>query len=65
MKPIAIILIIFWTIIIIMPEIIAYLLWWALIFIWLNMLFIWLALKKKAGFAKEDYVKFGKYKIFR
>ncbi len=65
MKPIAVLLIVFWTIIMIAPEILAYLIWWFFIFIWLNMLFIWLAFKKKQSSSKEDYVKFGKYKIFR
>jgi len=61
MKPIPIALIIFWIIIIKFPEIIAYLIWWLLIFIWVNMLIFMRAVKKW----KENYVKFGNYKIFR
>lgn len=61
MKTIAITLIIFWIIIIFFPEIIAYLIWWLLIFIWINMFIFIKAVKKW----KEDYVRFGNYKIFR
>jgi len=56
-------LIIFWIIIIKFPEIIAYLIGGLLIFIGLNIL-IFFGWFKKQG-SKEEYVKFGKYKIFR
>ena len=61
MKIIPIALIIFWIIIIKFPEIIAYLIWWFMIFIWINILIFSKMVKK----GKEDYVKFGSYKIFR
>ncbi len=61
MKTIPITLIIFWIVVIIFPKIISYLIWWLLIFIWFNMLIFMRAVKKW----KENYVKFGKYKIFR
>ena len=61
------ILVIFWVIVIVFPEIIAYLIWWLLIFIWLN---IFLITKTKESFWKkkpsmDNFVKFGDYKIFR
>jgi len=61
MKTIPISLIIFWIIIIIFPKIIAWLIWWFLIFVWINIL-IFMKVQKKW---KDDYVKFWKYKIFR
>ena len=64
MRILPIALIIFWIIIILAPEILAYLLGWFFIFIWLNMLaFFWLFNKKSES--GENYVKFGKYKIYR
>lgn len=64
MKILPISLIIFWIIIIAAPEILAYLLWGFFIFIWLNMFaFFWMFKKKSSK--GEDYVKFGKYKIYR
>ncbi len=54
-------LIFFWIIIIIFPEIIAYLIGWLMIFIGLNILLFMRTVKKW----KESYVKFGNYKIFR
>jgi len=61
MKAFPIILIIFWIIIIMAPEILAYLLWGFFIFVGLNMLLFFKTVKS----AKENYVKFGNYKIFR
>jgi hypothetical protein len=55
-------LIAFWTILIIFPELVGYLLWWFLIFIWINILIFF---RWKSWKWKEDYVKFGKYKIYR
>ena len=66
MRLFPIFLIIFWTIIILNPEIIAYLIWWILLILWINMLLfksLFSFLKNK--WKKEDYVKFGKYKIYR
>lgn len=61
MKTLPVLLIVFWFIIILAPEILAYLIGGFFIFVWLNMLiFI-----KKVKWSKEDYVKFWKYKIFR
>ena len=61
MKTIPLLLIIFWIIIIVFPEIIAYLIGGFLIFIWLNILIFSRMIKKW----KNKYVKFGDYKIFR
>jgi len=65
MKFIPVLLIIFWIVILIAPEILAYLIGWFFIFIWLNMLvFTWVFMWKWKA-SKENYVKFGKYKIYR
>lgn len=63
MKIIWTVLIIFWIIVIVFPAIIAILLGVLFIFIWLNILIFlrWIKWKKKW----EEYVKFGKYKIYR
>ena len=63
MKTFPVILILIWIVIIVIPEIISYILWWLFIFIWLNMLFIFKGFKSKWN--KEEYVKFWKYKIYR
>ena len=63
MKTFPVILILIWIVIIAIPEIISYILWWLFIFIWLNMLFIFKGFKSKWN--KEEYVKFWKYKIYR
>lgn len=63
MRAFWIFLIIFWTIIIYFPGIIAYLLWWLLVFIGFNILWFGILSKKKNP--NENYVKFGNYKIFR
>ncbi len=64
MKYIPIVLILFWIIVVISPDIIAYLIWGFLIFIGVNMLMM------SSGFGttkwgKKDYIKFGDYKIYR
>lgn len=68
MKLVPIFLIIFWIIIIAAPEILAYLLWGLFIFLGLNWLLL-SGLFKKAGNKSskhgDDYVQFGKYKIFK
>lgn len=61
MKTIPVVLIIFWVIIIMFPDIIAYLIWWFMIFVWINIF----AFSKMVKKGNEDYVKFGNYKIFR
>lgn len=61
MKYIAIFLIFFGLIVIINPDILAYLIWWFFIFIWTNIFLAWFIFKSK----KDSFVKFGDYKIFR
>ncbi|MDD3144878.1 MAG: hypothetical protein PHV23_02085 [Candidatus Gracilibacteria bacterium] len=63
MRAFGIFLIIFGTIIIYFPEIIAYLLGGLLVFIGFNLLGFSIFTKKKNG--DDNYVKFGNYKIFR
>ena len=68
MKLVPIFLIIFWIIIIAAPEILAYLLWGLFIFLGLNWLLLSGLFKKawgKSSHHGEDYVQFGKYKIFK
>lgn len=69
MKLIPIAWIIFGIIIIAAPEILAYLLWGLFIFLWINGLIIWglfSKMKKKSGKPNdEDFVQFGKYKIYK
>lgn len=64
MKLFPLTLIIFGIILIVFPEIIAYLLWGFFVFIGINMILItapfW---KKKSG--DDEFIKFGKYKIYR
>lgn len=57
-------LIIFWIIIIVFPAILAILLWGFFIFVWLNILIFFKSMKW-GNKSKEEYVKFGKYKIYR
>ena len=61
MKIFPILLIIFWVVVIIAPEILAYLIGGFFIFVWLNILVFFRSIKG----SKENYVKFGKYKIYR
>jgi len=69
MKLIPIFLIIFWIIIISAPEILAYLLWGFFVFLWINGLLLWGLFNKMKGKSWkpqwDDYVQFGKYKIFK
>jgi len=70
MKLLPIFLIIFGIIIISEPEIIAYLLWGLFVFIWINTLILWGLFNKFKKWssnktAGDDYVQFGKYKIFK
>ena len=62
MKPLGIFLIAFWAIVIIFPEVIAYLIWGFLIFIGVNLITFFKTTKSKDW---DNYVKFGNYKIFR
>lgn len=63
MRAFWIFLLIFWIIIIYNTDIIAYLIWWLLVFIGLNLLLFWIFTKKKDS--QDSYVKFGDYKIFK
>jgi hypothetical protein len=65
MKLFSIFLIIFWIIVIVFPEILAYLIWWFFVFIWLNLFLLWWFFSKSSKWEKDNYVKFGKYKIYR
>lgn len=62
MKPFAILLIIFWIIVIVFPTIIAYLIWSFFIFIWINILMFFRQITSKKW---EQYVKFWDYKIYK
>lgn len=64
MQAIWISLLIFWIIIIVFPEVIAFLIWWFLVFLALNILFLSNKISKDSQ-NKEEYIKFGKYKIYR
>lgn len=70
MKLVPVFLIIFWIIIIAAPEILAYLLWGLFIFLWINGLLLGSFFNKfkKSSWANmhwDDYVQFGKYKIYK
>lgn len=60
---------IFGLIIIIFPEIIAFLVWWFFLFLWLNILFFNFSIKsninKSKSSNKEEVFKFGKYTIYK
>lgn len=62
MKTLPFLLILFWIIVIMFPDLLSYLLWGFFIFIWFNILFLGLFFKKPTN---DNYVKFWKYKIFR
>lgn len=59
-----IILVVSWIIIIVYPQIIAYMLWGLLLFFWVNVL-IARYLMKKSNKDGESYVKFWNYKIYK
>ena len=63
MKMIPLTLIVFGIILIVFPEIIDYLIGAFFIFLGINMLFINMAFSKWNK--QEEYIKFGKYKIYR
>jgi hypothetical protein len=58
------VLIAFWIIIILFPALLAILIGGFFIFIWLNILIFFKSMKWGKS-DKEEYVKFGKYKIYR
>ncbi len=67
MKIYAIIFIVFGALIVIFPDLVWILVWSFFIFIWLNMLVLSSAFKTwiKDFSNSNDYVKWGKYKIFK
>ena len=65
MKLLPIWLILFGTILIIFPDLVGYILWGLLIFLWINSLIFMKVLFGKKSSDKEDYVQFGKYKIYK
>jgi len=65
MKYISISLIIFGIIIILLPEILAYLIGGLFIFIGINWFAIWKFFSKFKQGWKSEHIKFGKYKIYR
>lgn len=65
MKIFPILLILFWITVIVFPEFLAYLIGGFFIIVWVNMLWISLMFSSKMKKWGEDYIKFGKYKIYR
>ncbi len=64
MKFVWIFFIIFWLAVVIYENLLVYLIGWFFIFMWLNILFIAKSFSSKQNW-KENYVKFGNYKIYR
>lgn len=64
MKLFPLTLIAFWIILIVFPEIIAYLIGWFFIVVGINMLAITSFFGKKKD-QNGDYIKFGSYKIYK
>lgn len=60
-----ILLVVSWIVIIIWPQIIAYILGWLLLFFWLNILFLKYVIFFKSKNKNEGYVKFWNYKIYK
>ncbi len=65
MKLLPIWLILFWAVVIFFPEFLAYLIGWFFVFMWINALIISKLMKKKDNMKGDDYVQFGKYKIYK
>ena len=65
MKPLAIFFILFWVTIIIFPKFLAYLIGWFFLFVWLSMLSVWSMFNSGKKNKEDNYIKFGKYKIYR
>jgi uncharacterized membrane protein HdeD (DUF308 family) len=55
---------IFGILVIVFPDLLAYLIWWFFIFLGANIIVIWFMFKKKK-WKKESYVEIGDYKIYR
>lgn len=56
-------LIIFWVIVILFPSILVFLIGWFFIFLGINILTLGTLVSKSQ--AKDEYIKFWKYKIYR
>ncbi len=65
MKLFALFFILFWVIIIIFPEFLAYLIGFFFVFVWVSMLSIWSMFNFGKKSKEDNYIKFGKYKIYR
>lgn len=65
MKIFAILLILFWLTIIVFPQFLAYLIGWFFIFIWINIILVWTVFSFRNKKSDDNYIKFGKYKIYR
>lgn len=65
MKFLSIFLIIFWLIIIIYPEFLAFLIGIFFMFIWLNMFLVSLRFGKWVNQSWEEFVRFWKYVIYK
>lgn len=63
MNKLGLFLLIFWITLIVFPDIIAYILWWVLVFFGLNMILFFSWFKWKAS--QKDYVQFWNYKIYK
>lgn len=64
MKAFGFFFILFGFAVVIFPQILSYIIWWVFVFIWINFLFIARAFSGKNKW-KDNYVKFGNYKIYR
>jgi hypothetical protein len=65
MKIFSILLILFWVTIIIFPQFLSYLIGGFFIIIWINILIIWTVFSSRKKKSEDNYIKFGKYKIYR
>ncbi len=65
MKPFALFFILFWITIIIFPKFLAYLIGGFFVFVWVSMLSVGSIFNFGKKSKEDNYIKFGKYKIFR
>lgn len=65
MKIFPILLIIFWITVIVFPDFLNYLIGWFFIVVWINMLWFSMMFSSKMKKGQDEYIKFGKYKIYR
>ena len=61
----AVVIIILWVILIFKPEILAYVLGVLLLAVWGVIIFAQYKIKKSSKGGKNDYFKFGEYKIYK